>query len=174
MGSRESDDSLKINLKGAVSDTTGLQFAIVLIILCAFAIGLSVLVYKAQRIVEKSRFELTAENIRSGLRLKVAKLIASDQLSDLKQLIGSNPIVLLDRLPDKYVGVVENENNKYEDGTWQFESSSGELVYKFHRTTMLRILGDEVSEGRVLITAKSESLIGTTGIELKVRVKNGS
>jgi len=82
-----------------------------------------------QEYAEKIAMESTAENIRTGLRYKVADLILASQMSEIPRLADENPMVWLGERPPNYLGELESAPADEAKGKWHFDKRNRELVY---------------------------------------------
>lgn len=87
-----------------------------------------------QEVAEKTSAELTIINLRAGLRYRVAELLLQHREAELAQLVGSNPIGLLELPPANYVGVRKSAGwDDIPPGNWCFDADKGELLYRVLR-----------------------------------------
>ena len=63
-----------------------------------------VLYYREQ--AEKAAMEQVAQDLRSSVNLRVAELMLENRLQELAALPGKNPMELLERKPQNYLGVL--------------------------------------------------------------------
>lgn len=82
-----------------------------------------------QEYAEKTAMELTAANIRAGLRSRVAELILANRAADIARLADDNPINFLDKLPYNYVGEFDSAPPEPVAGKWYYDRQTRELVY---------------------------------------------
>ena len=86
--------------------------------------------YKLLVDVERSTMELDLTTMRGVISLQVADHFAKGKLPDLKRLIHSNPVDLLDKKPVRYLGEISyDELNDIEKGRWFFNAKERVLVY---------------------------------------------
>jgi len=87
-----------------------------------------VLFYREQ--AEKSAMEQVALDLRSSVNLRVAELILASRFADLIPLASQNPMDLLARKPQNYLGVLAaGKAQEVVTGNWYFDSASKEVVY---------------------------------------------
>ncbi len=90
---------------------------------------LSALLYH-EELAERTAVELTIRNIRTGLRLEMARQIAGGAPPDMRKLLASNPIVWLERPPPGFRGTpVAGGAGRLEAGSWYFDGERRELIY---------------------------------------------
>ena len=82
-----------------------------------------------QEYAEKIAMESTAENIRTGLRYKVADLMLANRMSEIPALADENPMVWLGERPPNYLGELESAPADEAKGQWHFNKRNRELVY---------------------------------------------
>ena len=82
-----------------------------------------------QEYAEKAAMESTAENIRTGLRYKVADLILANRASEIPSLADENPMNWLGERPPNYLGELESAPADEAKGKWHFDKRNRELVY---------------------------------------------
>ena len=73
--------------------------------------------------------ESTAENIRTGLRYKVADLILANRASEIPTLADENPMNWLGERPPNYLGELDSAPADEPKGQWYFDRRNRELVY---------------------------------------------
>ena len=82
-----------------------------------------------QEYAEKTAMESTAENIRTGLRYKVADLILANRMSEIATLADENPMNWLAERPPNYLGELDSSPADEPKGQWYFDRRNRELVY---------------------------------------------
>lgn len=82
-----------------------------------------------QEHAEKTAMESTAENIRTGLRYKVADLILANRVSEIPTLADENPMNWLGKRPPNYLGELDSAPVDEAKGQWYFDKRNRELVY---------------------------------------------
>jgi general secretion pathway protein G len=90
------------------------------------------LYYREQ--AEKSAMEQVAQDLRSSVNLRVAELVLENRFGELVALPAQNPMDLLVRKPQNYLGVLLGVLNGAEvqevvAGNWYFDNTSKEVVY---------------------------------------------
>ncbi|OGB23055.1 MAG: hypothetical protein A3I66_08535 [Burkholderiales bacterium RIFCSPLOWO2_02_FULL_57_36] len=106
------------------------ELAIGITMIGLLATVLSERMLRYQEYAEKTAMEVTARNLRTGLRLRVADLMMRDRLHEIDRLLQDNPITWLETPPPNYIG--ERANAKQDDtvrGNWYFDNVRRELVY---------------------------------------------
>jgi general secretion pathway protein G len=87
-----------------------------------------VLYYREQ--AEKAAMEQVAQDLRSSVNLRVAELMLENRLQELAALPGKNPMELLERKPQNYLGVLDGSRvEEVVTGNWYFDKTSKEVVY---------------------------------------------
>ena len=83
-----------------------------------------------QELAEKAAMEQVAMDVRSSVNLRVAELVLENRFRDLNALVLQNPLDLLARKPQNYLGVLdESAPECVAQGGWYFDSKSKEVVY---------------------------------------------
>ena len=110
----------------------GARFVEFAVCMALMGIFVSVLLERAlyyQEYAEKTAMESTAENIRTGLRYKVADLILANRASEIPSLADENPMNWLAERPGNYLGELDSAPADEPKGQWFFDKPSRELVY---------------------------------------------
>lgn len=107
------------------------------LIVCAALFGVLVLLFLErtlyyQEYAEKTAMEMTAENIRTGLRFRVANLILANRMSEIPTLADENPMNWLAEKPENYLGERDSSPVTPLEGTWYFDKRNRELIYTVH------------------------------------------
>ncbi len=104
---------------------------VIVVVLVSLLVTLAIdrlLVLKAQ--AERVAMEQVIGNIRSGLTIRLAELMARGNLNDAARLAGTNPMLLLAVRPDNYLGELFGPDPAaLEPGHWYFDSRAGALCY---------------------------------------------
>lgn len=80
--------------------------------------------------VERTKVRHDVGVMRSAIGMQVARYVVAGKKDRLADLVGSNPMDLLDELPDNYRGTfVGLAPEQLEPGGWYFEVGGGVLVY---------------------------------------------
>lgn len=97
--------------------------------------ALSERMLRYQEYAEKTAMEVTARNIQTGLRLKVADLMMTDRMHEIDRLLLVNPITWLETPPPNYIGErADSRQDAAVAGNWHFNTARREVVYvPFHR-----------------------------------------
>ena len=81
-------------------------------------------------LAEKSAMEQVALDLRSSVNLRVAELILENRFADLIPLAAQNPMDLLERKPQNYLGILNGAGvQEIVPGNWYFDNTSKEVVY---------------------------------------------
>ena len=108
-----------------------LEFAVVSIVLSLVSLFFFDRLLTYQEMAEKTAAEITAINMRTGLRYRVAEMLLHHQESKIAGLVGGNPVKWLDTLPPNYSGEISAP--KWEDippGNWYFDVKEREIFYR--------------------------------------------
>ena len=86
------------------------------------------LYYREQ--AEKAAMEQVAMDIRSSVNLRAAELVLDNRFAQLKVLASGNPMDLLVRKPQNYLGVLPaTAPEGVKGGNWYFDNKAKEIVY---------------------------------------------
>lgn len=106
------------------------ELVVVIVIANVLAIILLDRLWYYQEVTEKTAMEMTVMNMRSGLRLRIADLMMSDQRDKAVQLMQENPITWLETLPPNYMGELRNtKQGSLVPGNWYFDAGQQTLIY---------------------------------------------
>jgi len=107
-----------------------------------------VLRYRAE--AEREGVVRQVENLRSALLSRVLEAEISGNKTQLRALVGSNPVALLQRAPISYLGEFDNPSaEKIPPGSWYFDRKQRKLVYVFTRNKSFRVGTPERWEYRI-------------------------
>ncbi|HWH47135.1 MAG TPA: hypothetical protein VN664_04980 [Burkholderiales bacterium] len=110
----------------------GATFVEFVVAIALIAIFVGVLMERAlyyQEYAEKTAMEMTAKNIRTGLRYKVADLILDNRMAEISTLADENPLNVLAEKPPNYLGELDSAPMVDPKGQWYFDRRNRELVY---------------------------------------------
>jgi len=79
---------------------------------------------------EQAHVTTTVGTLRSALGLHVAERVVKDSLDAVAGLEGSNPMQLLERAPDGYIGEIDSPRTDIAPGSWYFDKRTGRLGYR--------------------------------------------
>lgn len=83
-----------------------------------------------QELAEKADMEFKAAELKSGLRMRMAKLLIEGRAQEYGSLAQENPFDWLEKMPGNYVGQIADGNFKtIPAGNWYFDTASHTLVY---------------------------------------------
>jgi len=133
-----------------------------------------------QEYAEKTAMESTAENIRTGLRYKVADLMLANRAPEIPSLADENPMNWLGERPPNYLGELDSAPADEVKGQWYFDKRNQELVYTVnnrrhfspstYRDFSVRYRAMRVSAGAV---TDSSPKIGETWVSLVLVAEYG-
>ena len=90
-----------------------------------------------QAMAKSAVMEMTVENMRSGLRLRVAELMIANRNAEMADLLQQNPVTWLDAPPANYLGQLQQPDRaKLPLDSWYFDLGQHELVYLFPTNNM--------------------------------------
>jgi general secretion pathway protein G len=157
MGPRKSRlQALKLRAAAA----RGLTLIELVVVICAVALLYGVALdrlLRYQELAEKTALEQNVAAINVALTLKFGALVVRGRGAAIAQEVGRNPVDLLARPPEGYVGELAHAASvgDLQRSSWYFDRSSGELVYVPNRTRYLTEPPDAAQRGlrfRVALT----------------------
>lgn len=104
---------------------------------------------------ERTALENTLGILRSALGINVASYLAKADLRGVQDLVGSNPMELLNEPPKNYLGVLD-ENSSVGDGAWYFDRKRSELVYRVRHAEVFRGSPGQPAEARFAVRSVYE------------------
>jgi general secretion pathway protein G len=108
---------------------TFVEFAVAIALIAIFVGVLMERALYYQEYAEKTAMEMTAKNIRTGLRYKVADLILDNRMAEISTLADENPLNVLAEKPPNYLGELDSAPMVDPKGQWYFDRRNRELVY---------------------------------------------
>jgi hypothetical protein len=116
------------------------QFSVIIAVTVVALIGFGELRDLQERL-EQAQVEATVRNLNSALQHEVAHRIAAGQESSIAELTGVNPVPWLQAAMPGYLGEVAVMPAEAMKGSWVFDRSRGELVYRPVLSSHLRDAG---------------------------------
>ncbi|MGH7187262.1 MAG: pilus assembly FimT family protein, partial [Pseudomonadota bacterium] len=117
----------------ALDRTGGFSLIELVVSLTLAAVLVGVLLDRAlyyRELAEKSAMEQIALDLRSSVNLRVAELVLENRFAELPSLAAQNPMDLLARKPQNYLGVLMSAGRTdVVPGNWYFDNVSKEVVY---------------------------------------------
>jgi hypothetical protein len=123
---------------------TALELAASLAIIAIFALFLLYALLRVQEMTERTAVEMTVMNLRSTLRVEIARYVITGQEARLPNLVGANPMRWMEPPPGYRGELKGRQDAALPRGSWYFDSEHRELVYLPHRDSEL----DPPSSGR--------------------------
>jgi hypothetical protein len=105
------------------------QFSVIVVVTIVALIGFASLRDLQERL-EQAQVEATVRNLNSALQYEVAHRIAGGQENRIVELAGANPVPWLQAPLPGYLGEVAVAPSETTRGSWFFDRSRGELVYR--------------------------------------------
>ena len=130
---------------------------VICVVALLFGVALDRLM-RFQELGERTAMEQNIAAINVALTLKFAALIASGQPRAIEKEVGANPVDLLARPPENYLGALFLPSAEHLPArSWYFDRASGDLVYMPGRTRYLSEPPDAVTglRFRVVLTDPS-------------------
>ncbi len=83
-----------------------------------------------QELAEKAHVEYTISRIKSGLRLRMAKLLIAGRAQEYVSLAKQDPMEWIEPRPANYLGRLSDITDKHLlPGNWYFDDRASELIY---------------------------------------------
>lgn len=128
-----------------------------LVVTCAIVVVIAGLFFERwlyyREYSEKMAMELTALDVRSGLRLKLGELIRQRRFDRIPALAGENPVDWLAAKPANYAGEFDEPGlDRIAPGSWYFDRRRAELVYRPRQTRFLGMAGGDDPRIRYKVT----------------------
>jgi len=102
---------------------------VVCIVALLFGVALDRLI-RYQELGERAAMEQNIAAINVALNMKFAALVVAGRGTALEKEVGANPVDLLARPPENYLGALyEPEPDSLPRRSWYFDRASGDLVY---------------------------------------------
>jgi general secretion pathway protein G len=130
---------------------------VICIVALLFGIALDRLM-RFQELGERTAMEQNIAAINVALTMKFAALIAAGHPAAIEKEVGANPVDLLARPPENYLGPLFMPSaDLLPPRSWYFDRSSGDLVYVPGRTRYLTEPADAINglRFRVVLTDSS-------------------
>ncbi len=106
---------------------------------------------------ERTVMESTVRNMNNGLQFEIAARIMRGEEASLPLLVGTNPTIFLDKVPQDYIGACPRV---MPPGAWCFDGGTREIVYRPRHDSNLTDPLDSRHEQRWRIVSAAE-LAGT-------------
>lgn len=114
---------------------TLLELVVAICVIAALAAVLLTRLRYYQEFAEKTAMELTAQNMRTGLRFRLGELVAKQDKEAIARLAGENPVNWLERPPPNYVGELRAPGHgAVPPGSWYFDAGARQIVYRLNRS----------------------------------------
>jgi hypothetical protein len=118
---------------------SAVELSIALVLLAVLSAVALNRIWAVQADAERVGLEYFVGSLRSAVGIKVASLVARDDLAGIAALADSNPMDLLSERPRNYRGVrAGNESKAVEGGEWYFDGTSRMLVYRIRNAEIFR------------------------------------
>jgi len=127
---------------------------VVCVVMLLFAVALDRLL-RYQEMGERAALEQNLAAMNSALVLKFAAYVAMGRPQDIANEVGQNPITLLSRPPENYLGdLYAPDIGTLPRATWYFDRAPRELVYLPHRSRYLtsRVGPPDTLRFRIVLT----------------------
>jgi hypothetical protein len=96
-----------------------------------------------QEYAEKLAMEMTVQNIRAGLRYRIADLMLANRMSEIPSLADENPTNWLAERPGNYLGEYDGAPPGAAAGNWYFDRRTKQLVYTVNNHRHFESTGGE-------------------------------
>jgi len=113
--------------------TRGFTLVELVIVVCVVALLLGIALDRLlrwQELAERAALQQNIAAINSALALKFAAYVVAGTPQRIREEVGRNPVHLLARPPDNYLGDLASADSKpLPRPSWYFDGLTGELVY---------------------------------------------
>jgi hypothetical protein len=137
-----------------------LEFSVILAVIGLLASSLFEGLHYTQEQTEKLVVESTIRNISTGLLNAIAERMFHGQDGKIVELVGTNPVIWLEKPPAGYLGEFPSAQANVPPGAWFFDQASKELRY---RPNIDRHLKLEAADGMFGWRVDGISASGGTG-----------
>jgi general secretion pathway protein G len=150
----------------ALARTAGFTLIELLVVICVVALLFGVALdrlLRYQELAERTAVEQNLAAVNVALTSKFAALIAAGKGPLIEQEVGANPVNLLVRAPENYLGELYSPAAaQLQPRSWYYDPGSRDLVYVPNRTRYLAISGQPADRLRfgVVLSAPSPSAGG--------------
>jgi prepilin-type N-terminal cleavage/methylation domain-containing protein len=133
-----------------------------IVVICVVALLFGVALDRLQRyreLAERVAMERNLAAMNVALTLKFASLVISGRAAEIEKEAGTNPVRLLARPPENYLGeLYAPDPATIAEGSWFFDRQAGELVYVPSRTRYLSFPSESPGKlhFRIFLTAPSQ------------------
>jgi hypothetical protein len=146
-----------------------LEFSIILVVIGVMVAALLDALHYTQEQTEKLVVESTIRNVSSGLLNAVAERMFRGQDGRIVELVGTNPVIWLEKPPAGYLGEFSSAPIDVPRGSWFFDQTSKELKYRPMHDGHLKLAADGFLRWRV--DGVSTTAMGGTRVDwVKVKV----
>jgi len=129
---------------------------VVWVVALLFGVGLERLL-RYQELAERTAVEQNLAAINVALTSKFAALIAAGRGELIEREVGANPVDLLARPPENYLGELYSAPEPPTPRSWYYDRQSGDLVYVANRNRYLAVSGQPVERLRFSIVLSPAS-----------------
>ncbi len=137
---------------------------VICVVALLFGIALDRLL-RYQELGERTAMELNIAAINVALTMKFAALVAAGGGPAIAKEVGANPVDLLARPPQDYLGALyAPEPGSLPRGSWYYDRESGDLVYVPSRTRFLTDPPDAANGLRFRVALVEPSRRGDEGL----------
>jgi prepilin-type N-terminal cleavage/methylation domain-containing protein len=131
-----------------------------LVVLCAVALLFGVALdrlLRYQELGERAALEQNIAAMNTALTMKFAGYVISGKPAAVEAQVGSNPIDLLARAPENYLGeLLDPDRKTLPSRSWYFDRRSRELVYLPGRSRYLTTASQDGLRFRISLTEAHE------------------
>lgn len=113
---------------------TLLELVVVIIIISIIGIVAVNRFWQWSVFAERASLQTVVGAMRTALGLETTRLALHEQLSQLPQLVGTNPMNLLAQTPDTYLGEIDSKSQQIAEGHWYFDRNEHLLIYHLKYT----------------------------------------
>lgn len=146
----------------------GFTLVEVVVVICVVALLFGVALdrlMRYQELGERTAMEQNIAAVNVALTMKFAALLAAGRGPAIEKEVGANPVDLLARPPQNYLGALyAPEPGSLPRGSWYYDRESGDLIYVPSRTRFLTDPPDAANGLRFRIALVEPSPRGDEGL----------
>lgn len=114
----------------ATAGFTLLELVAVVVVVSILFLAVSSRLWALRVDAERVAMMQVLGTLNSAIGIKLADCIVRSDMGSVQVLAGSNPMDLLAKVPENYVGAVDDSKTEVPAGNWYFDTASRSLVYR--------------------------------------------
>jgi len=126
------------NARSSEKGFTLFELVVVIVIISLLAVVALGYYRKLLVRIESSTLEYNLGTLRSAAAMTFAEYYLHGRLSELPELLGTNPMSLLAQVPKNYRGLLPAAAQDVQPGSWYFDPDAQHLVYQVNHRAYFR------------------------------------